>query len=130
VAGAATIVALEAVALVVLFAGALAPGTQTRQPFTIPHRNPADAGPWSALRHLPQTLPSLLPAGLPGVGPAYTPGPTPAPAIAVGLGIGIGMPLAHPVGDPLNDPDGHRGAGADGCDTMRLPARRWARCRR
>jgi len=38
----------------------------------------------------------------------------------------------NPVGDPLNDLDGHRGAGADGdrCDTMRLPARRWARGRR
>ncbi|HWD71834.1 MAG TPA: glycosyltransferase [Actinomycetota bacterium] len=85
VAGAATVLALEGIALAVLFAGALHPGTQTRQPFTIPRRNPTDAGPWSALRHLPQTLPSLVPAGLPGVGSADTPGPTPTPGPAGGV---------------------------------------------
>jgi hypothetical protein len=87
VAGAATVLALEGIALAVLFAGALHPGTPTPQPFTIPRRSPSDAGPWSALRHLPRTLPSLVPAGLPGMGSADTPAPTPAPGSSPAGGV-------------------------------------------
>ena len=87
VAGAATVLALEGIAVAVLFAGALHPGTPTRQPFTVPRRSPTDAGPWSALRHLPQTLPSLVPAGLPGAGSAGTPAPMPTPGSGPAGGV-------------------------------------------
>ena len=66
VAGATAFMALGGVAVAVFVGGAVAPGSNTHQPLTIPHRSSTDAGPWSALTHLPQTLPSLVPQGIPG----------------------------------------------------------------